>query len=139
VLLGGVSPSGKLIARIQPKINLSGSIPLVENDFIELGIDFDLWEISLGEFQTTNFRTVAALIAQAIFNLGLPRLEVPPRRVLSVGFDVDLKIEFADQNKIVINLPSSGIAVLFAHIQCSASTSRGAIAESTFDLSPAGR
>lgn len=127
---------GNLIARIQPKISLSGSIPLVERDFIELGIDFDLWEISLGEFQATNFRTLATLIAQAIFNLGLPRLGVLPRKVVSVGFDVDFKLDFASQ--LTANL-RPGLDVMSANVHCTASTSRGAIAESVCELSPAGR
>ncbi|MGH9838842.1 MAG: hypothetical protein ACREEM_08670 [Blastocatellia bacterium] len=126
---------GNLLARIQPKISLSGGATLIENDFIHLEINFDR-EISLSEFETSNFGAVAALIAQAIFKFGLPRLGLPRGRNLSVGFDVDFKIDFAAQLAADLR---PGMDVMSANIECTASTSQGAKAESDFKLYPAGR
>lgn len=127
---------GNLRARIQPKIGLSGGIPLVQKNFIKLEIDFNRWEIPLSEFEATNFGAVAALVSQAINKSGLDRLNLAPGLKLSVGFDVDFKIDFTTQ--LAANL-HPGMDVMSANIECTASTSQGAWAKSVFELSPAGR
>ena len=126
LLVSGNALDGNIHARVTPTIDLSGTIPLIKDDLIHLGIDYHA-KITLDQFDTSVLEGIALSIAQALFELGLPRLNIPPGTMIHVGF----KVDFIFQLHTSIDL-QPGVDALFINIQSGAQTSPGASATCTF-------
>lgn len=126
LLVFGNALDGNIHARVTPTISLSGTIPLIKDDLTHLGVDYHA-KITLDEFDTSVLEGIALGIAQALFEVGLPRLDLPPGTMVHVGF----KVDFIFQLHTPVGL-QPGIDALFVNIQSGAQTSPGASATCTF-------